>query len=338
MDCGQLDSAEDHRVSEEIHNVSDQDANEMMKEYSITIKRLRHQPLKVAIERLFILGEFKKFTEVYGKHDGYYFQSLCTSWGSVEDYKWIESVFIGRFILELPHPAHAVFLFQRPAALVPESVNAWAVAKRCDLYTDRLDMPLMVTVMKMFCPTELDPARPVFHGKAPLSQFHEKRSAEGWQDFSMGLIFLCTWWGQPECPHLEGGDMKTATVSLAKEEDRIAFRNKACEEDNTVLNTVKTFFDMYGITEDNCAEIVQNVVALLTHYPNLKWRLARILHEAAAEAGFPTETIEVLRYKYGPKQYKQSYFWSKRRRINALVKENIIYTEMGAKLLKYFRV
>jgi hypothetical protein len=135
-------------------------------------------------------------------------------------------VFIGRFILHLPHPAHAAFLFHRPVALVPESVNAWAVAKRCDLYLDILDMQWIVSVMKMFCPTELDPARPVFHGKAPLSQFHEKMSAEGWQDFSMGLIFLCTWWSQPECLHLEGGDMKTATVSLAKEDDKLLSETK----------------------------------------------------------------------------------------------------------------
>ncbi len=191
MDCGQLDSMDP--ISEAIHNVNGQDVNEKMKEYSIMIKRLCHdQPLNVVIERLFIQGQFNKFTEVYSKHDGYYFQKLCTSWGSVEDYKWIESVFMGRFILLLPHPAHAVFLFQRPAALVPESVNAWAVAKRCDLFPELLDMELMVTVMKMFCPTALDPAKPVFHGKAPLFQFHEKRSTAGWQQFSMGLIFLCT--------------------------------------------------------------------------------------------------------------------------------------------------
>jgi hypothetical protein len=73
MDRGQLDSVELHQGSEEIHNVSDQDANEKMKEYSITIKQLLHQPLKVVIEGLFILGEFNKFTVVYGKHDGYYF-------------------------------------------------------------------------------------------------------------------------------------------------------------------------------------------------------------------------------------------------------------------------
>jgi hypothetical protein len=47
-----------------------------------------------------------------------------------------------------------------------------------------------------------------------------------------------------------------------------------------VLNTVENFFEKYGISKDNCAEILQNVVALLTHYPNLQWRLARILHEA----------------------------------------------------------
>ena len=336
MDCGQLESVAP--ISEGIHNVNDQDVNEKMKEYYITIKRFPQQPLKVVIERLFIQGEFNKFTEVYGKQDGYYFQQLCTSWDSGEDYKWIESVFTGRFILQLPHPAHAVFLFQRPAALVPESVNAWAVAKRCDLFPELLDMELTVTVMKMFCPTALDPAKPVFHGKAPLSQFHEKRSAEGWQQFSMGLIFLCTWWGQRESPHLEGGDMKTATVSLAKEEDRIAFRNNACEEDNSVLDTVKMFFERFGITEDNCMDIVRKVVALVTHYPNLKWRLVRILHEATSDAGFPAETIEVFRYKCGPQQYKENYFSSKRRRISMSNQENIRYTRMGKKLLEHFRV
>jgi hypothetical protein len=87
------------------------------------MKRLRHdQPLNVVIEGLFIQGQFNKFTEVYSKHDGYYFQKLFTSWGSVEDYNGIESVFMGRFILQLPHPdypAHAVFPFQRPY-LFPE--------------------------------------------------------------------------------------------------------------------------------------------------------------------------------------------------------------------------
>jgi hypothetical protein len=339
MDCGQLDSVDpNHPISEAVHNVNDQDQSEKTKEFSIMIKRLRHQPLKVVIERLFIQGEFNKFTEVYSKHDGYYFQKLCTSWGSVADCEWTESVFTGRFILQLPHPAHAVFLFQRPTALVPESVNAWAVAKRCDLFPESLDMERMVTVMKMFCPTALDPAKPVFHGKAPLSQFHEKRSAEGWRQFSMGLIFLCTWWGQREAPHLEGGDMKTATISLAREEDRIAYRNNACEEDNSVLDTVRMFFERFGITEDNCADNVRKVAALMTHYPNLKWRLARILHEAASEAGFPTETIEVFRYKCGPAQYKENYFSSKRRRISMLNQENIRYTRMGTQLLKHFRV
>ena len=337
MDCGQLDSVDpNHPISEAVHNVNDQDQSEKMKEFSIMIKRLRHQPLKVVIERLFIQGEFNKFTEVYSKHDGYYFQKLCTSWGSVADCEWTESVFTGRFILQLPHPAHAVFLFQRSAPLVPESVNAWAVAKRCDLYPDIMNMQWMVTVMKIFCPTELDPERPVFHGKVQLSQFHEKRSVEGWQDFSKGLIFLCTWWGQPGCPHLEGGDMKTATVALAKEEDRIAFRNKACEADNVVLNTVKTFLGKYGITEDNHAEIIKNIVALVIHSPNLKWRLARILHEAAAKAEFPTEIIEVLRYKYGPKQYTQTYFSSKRRRASESDKANIARTKMGEIVLKAF--
>jgi hypothetical protein len=339
MNGGQVGTTQDHQIPGEMQNlnVSD-DANKKMEEYALTIKQLRDQPLEVAIERLFVQGEFNKFTEVYGKHDGYYFQSLCTSWYSVEDYKWIEMIFTGRFILMLPHPAHAVFLFQRPALLVPASVNAWAVAKRCDLYPESLDLRWMVTVMKMFCPTELDSARPVFHGKAPLLQFHENRSAEGWNDFSMGLIFLCTWWGQPECPHLEGRYMKTVTIALAKEEDQKAFRNNACDEDNVVLHTVKTFFETYGITEDNHAENIQNIVALVTHSPNLKWRLARILHEATAKAGYPTETIEVLRYKYGPKQYTQTYFSSKRRRTNASEKENIVHTEMEGKLLKRFQV
>jgi hypothetical protein len=338
MDGGQVDSEEDHQVLQEMQNGMDADAQEKMNEHVITIKKLLRQPIEVAIKRLFIQGDFNKFTEVYGKHDGYYFQSLCTSWDSVKDYELIELIFISRFVLMLPHPAHAVFLFQRPAPLVPESVNAWAVAKRCDLYPDIMNMQWMVTVMKMFCPTELNPERPVFHGKVQLSQFHEKRSVEGWQDFSKGLIFLCTWWGQPGCPHLEGGDMKTATVALAKKEDRIAFRNKACAADNVVLNTVKTFLGNYGITEDNHAEIIQNIVALVIHSPNLKWRLARILHEAAAKAEFPTEIIEVLRYKYGPKQYTQTYFSLKRRRASESDKANIAHTEMGENLLKHFRV
>ena len=65
-----------------------------------------------------------------------------------------------------------------------------------------------------------DSSRTPFRGKIPLYLFHEKRTAEDWMKFSRVVLFVCAWWGQPEAPHLEGDDMKTATRALAKEEER----------------------------------------------------------------------------------------------------------------------
>lgn len=287
------------------------------------------EQVNLSIDGLFIHGEFEKYTAKYGEHDWYHFQDLYTNWNSVEDYKWIDAIYVGRLILMLPHPAHAVFLFQQPTLVVPESVNAWAVAKRCGL--EILDMRWIVRTMQRFCPKD----GAIFHGKAPLDQFHETRSAEGWRCFSKGLIFLCTWWSQPEAPWLQGGNMQTATVALAKEEERIAFRNN--EERSVVLNTVKVFFENYGslIEYSDCTDIIRKYVALMNHYPNLKWRLARILHDGMA--GVPTEIIEALRYKHGHRQYAQQYFASKRSLASESDKAKRMHAEMGEKLLQPFQ-
>ena len=100
--------------------------------------------------------------------------------------------------------------------------------------------------------------------------------------------------------------MQTATVALAKEEERIAYRNS--DGGGVVLKTVKAFFENYGSQYCDQPEVIRNFVALVTHYPNLKWRLARILHEAAAKEGLSAEVIEACRYKYGRTQYNQNYF------------------------------
>lgn len=306
-------------------------------EYVNSVKQLRHQPIDVAIERLFIQGGFKKFTEVYGEHDGFYFQNLCTSWDSVEDYKWIEALYVGRFVLTLPHPAHAAFLFQLPNdgpnPVVPESKNAWAVAKRCGLDPVILDMSCVVRTMQRLCPKD----GAIFHGNVPLYQFHETRSAEGWNHFSKGLIFLCIWWHQTEAPWLEGLTMQAATVALAKEEERIAYRNS--EDCGVVLNTVKSFFEKYGsqIEYSERPEIIRKFVQLVTHYPNMKWRLSRILHDATVKAGFPIERIEVLRSGYGHKQYTQQYFAWKRSLANESDQDKKLRAKMGERLLLPFR-
>lgn len=275
------------------------------------MKAIRHLPINVVLDRLFLQGGFKKFTSAYGDQDLYHFQALCTNWDSVEDYQWIEAISMGLLVQTLPHPAHAVLLFQKENPTVPESVNAWRCARRCGL--EILDLQLMVRVMQILW----RPDSAVFRGKVQLSQFHEKRSTEGWRRFSQWLMFLCAWWGQPECPQFEGCDMETATVALAKEEEAIAFRSGACEEDDAVLNTVRDFFNQRGShsarkffetdgLDQEFAEVIKNFAALVTRYPTLKWRLTRILHEATA--GIPVEWIEALRYRYGSKQYTQQYF------------------------------
>lgn len=321
------------QISENAQNVINLDPQEKIKEYAISIKQLRHQPIEVAIERLFIQGEFKEFTKVYGEHDGYYFQSLCTSWDSIEDYNWIEALYVGRFILMLPHPAYAVFLFRQPNQVVPESKNAWALAKRCSLDPKILDMRWVVCMMKRFCPKD----GAIFHGNVPLNQFHETRSAEEWRSFTNGLMFLYVWWHQPEAPWLEGCNMKTATVALAREEERIAYRNS---EDGAVLNTVKDFFEKYGllIEYSERPEIIRNFVELVMHYPNLKWRLARILHDATAKAGYPTEIIEALRYNHGPEQYTQQYFAWKRSMASKSDKGKKMYAKIGEMRLLPFQI
>jgi hypothetical protein len=332
--CIERCSAKDGQtLSNNIHpkdQISDEMKNEM-KDYADIIKQLRDQPIEVAIDWLFVQGGFKKFTEVYGEHDGHYFQSLCTSLDSVEDYKWIESIYVGRCILTLAHPAHAVFLFQKQNPLVPPSVQAWAVAKRCHLDPEILDMSFVMQTMQRFCPKD----GAIFHDTAPLIQFHETRSAEGWQYFTTGLIFHYIWWHQNESPWVEDWTMQTATVALAKEEERIAYRNS--DGGGVVLKTVKAFFENYGSQYCDQPEVIRNFVALVTHYPNLKWRLARILHSAAEKAGLSAERIEALRYKYGHKQYKQNYFAWKRTLARESDKAKRLCAEMGEKLLLPFR-
>ena len=62
---------------------------------------------------------------------------FCDACNTDEDYFWFERICMGRFILMLPHPAHAVFLLQAPDPLVLWSENAWAAAKHCGLLPDR---------------------------------------------------------------------------------------------------------------------------------------------------------------------------------------------------------
>jgi hypothetical protein len=171
--------------------------------------------------------------------------------------------------------------------------------------------------MQRFCPKD----GAIFHDTAPLIQFHETRSAEGWQYFTTGLIFHYIWWHQNESPWVEDWTMQTATVALAKEEERIAYRNS--DGGGVVLKTVKAFFENYG--SQYCDQ------------PNLKWRLARILHSAAEKAGLSAERIEALRYKYGHKQYKQNYFAWKRTLARESDKAKRLCAEMGEKLLLPFR-
>ena len=320
--------------------INESNPAEQMSKYAVALQELRHQPIEIVIERLFVQGEFNTLTEIYGELDHFYFQMLCNAWNTDEDYFWIERVCLGRFMLKLPHPAHAVFLLQNPDPLVPWSENAWAAAKRCGLFPDTLDKQLLISAMKTALRIEPDSA--VFYGKAPLSQFLQKRNEAEWLSFYNGLMFLCVWWGQPEAPHLEGHDMKTATVALAREEDRNAFRNNAYEEDSLVLGTVKEYFENYGALifgfTDSCdfADILQAFVELVTHCPNLKWRLARILHEAAAKEGLSTEVIEACRYKCGRMQYKQSYFTFKRRRMTAVQQRD--HAEKRCELLFPFQL
>jgi len=315
---------------------------------SIKAQQLRHKPFDVAFDSLFVQGMFDKFTEVYGEHDYYYFQSLCTDWGSIEDNNWIDEMYTARFVVMLPHPAHAVLVLAKKVPGIFESANAWAMAKRCGIDPEVIDMKIIIRMMKIFCSREMarDSSRTPFRGKIPLYLFHEKRTAEDWMKFSRVVLFVCAWWGQPEAPHLEGDDMKTATRALAKEEERKSFRKDTLGIDNTLLNKVKIFFnefDFFGC-EETFTKMIRNFVVLVMHYPNLKWRLARILHDAAENAGIEAETIEAHRYKFGISQYVQGWYSesslltskSKDQRITASQWNKIIQTHrnIGERLLK----
>jgi len=104
---------------------------------------LRHQPVDIVIERLFVQGELNTLTERYGEHDNFYFQMFCDAWNTDEDYFWFERICIGRLMLMLPHPAHAVFLLQAPDPLVLWSENARTAAKHCGLIQQ-----LLISAMK----------------------------------------------------------------------------------------------------------------------------------------------------------------------------------------------
>ena len=97
----------------------------------------------IGIERLFFQGEFNTLTERYGEHDNFYFQMFCDAWNTDEDYFWFERICIGRLMLMLPHPAHAVFLLQAPDPLVLWSENARTAAKHCGLIQQ-----LLISAMK----------------------------------------------------------------------------------------------------------------------------------------------------------------------------------------------
>ena len=76
-------------------------------------EQLCGQPLEVVADSLFVKGMFNKFTEIYGDRDHFYFQLHCTNWKSSEDHDWIERLSVYRFVLMLPHPAHAVLVLSR---------------------------------------------------------------------------------------------------------------------------------------------------------------------------------------------------------------------------------
>jgi len=310
--------------------------------------------LEVTANALFVEGMFQRFTEVYGERDHYYFQMHLTNWNWVEDHEWIQGLFVSRFVLMLPHPAHAVLLFSKEDKEVLESANAWALARRCGFDPELVNVQTVVYAMKTFWPKDEELKQCVFRGKIPLDSFHQRRSAEEWKEFSRTVLTLCCWWGQPEAPHLEGNDMKSATKALsieegkkaATEKERSASANDSARKDDSdeVLTKVRIFFTGRGIfnNKEKLPNMLMKFSALVTHYPNLKWRLTRILHHTAETAGIDAETIEFIRSSFGSKQYKQSWFSShlsprsKRRRLadpGEYQKEEDIRKKIGLALL-----
>ena len=78
-----------------------------MRKYAVALKELRHQPVNIVIERLFVQGEFNTLTERYGEYDHFYFQMFCDA--TDEDYFWFERVCIGRFKIDLIQPMLSSF-------------------------------------------------------------------------------------------------------------------------------------------------------------------------------------------------------------------------------------
>ncbi len=71
---------------------------EQMRKCAVALKELRHQPVNIVIERLFVQGEFNTLTERHGEYDHFYFQMFCDA--TDEDYFWFERICIGRFKID----------------------------------------------------------------------------------------------------------------------------------------------------------------------------------------------------------------------------------------------
>ena len=54
--------------------INENNPAEQMRKYAVALKELRHQPVDIVIERLFVQSELNTLTERYGEHDNFYFQ------------------------------------------------------------------------------------------------------------------------------------------------------------------------------------------------------------------------------------------------------------------------
>lgn len=270
----------------------------------------RNSRFEHVFEILFDKGGFNMFHWVFGKYVCYEFANLFPL---EEELDWVCAICACHFMKLLPHPAYAVLLFrdQNSRSKVKESVIAWDLAKQCGLHIC-FRPRILVGAMRIFCPTGGK-----FRDAIQMELFHKKRSPEEWKSFAEQLFHVCFWWNQPEAPFLESLDMKDAISILAKNEGNYDLRNRNSVDYSHVLTTVRGFFERKNVTTENFETIIANFVLVVEACPNLKWRLSNVLHVAASRAGIESGDVEMERFKYGRKQFSQTYNFPGRKRKNA---------------------
>lgn len=177
------------------------------------LSRLSSLPFTIAFDILFGHGGFAAFVDAHGGRVSeasyqfwriYFVSSPIGKLRPIATSAWVEVMCTCLTVQYLPHPAHCVYLLRPVSHVVPESVNAWKVARE-------------VAIRQPPCPETLVRAMKLFiSAKEPFTSHLQRewfcvadvcvcRSLEEWRLFAEEVIsnhiFTQYWWtGQKEGP------------------------------------------------------------------------------------------------------------------------------------------